>query len=355
MRSHSVACFFEALLESMDRDQYISYCYADVARPDDTTARLRNRSSHWRNIAGTDVAAICNRILGDRIDILVDLAGHTSSRNMAVLAARPAPVQITWLGYPDTTGLDCVDYRLTDTHADPEEHSTPATEELVRLEGGFLCYQPPPGSPEISALPATQNGFVTFGSFNNLAKLNDRVLELWARLLGRVANARLYLKNPSFTDEATRARCHRKLVDLGISPERITLTGRTRSREEHLQLYSEIDIALDCFPYNGTTTTCEALWMGVPVVVKKGDTHAGRVGVSLLNAVGRSEWIGPDDEAYLQIAMGLASDIEALARIRDRLRDDMRHSRLCDSKHFATSFTKALRTMWETYCASADG
>jgi predicted O-linked N-acetylglucosamine transferase (SPINDLY family) len=172
-------------------------------------------------------------------------------------------------------------------------------------------------------------------------------------LLGQVKTSRLFIKNPSFTDEATRDACRRKLVDMGISPDRVTLAGRSRTREEHLQLYSGIDIALDTFPYNGTTTTCEALWMGVPVVTKAGHAHAGRVGVSLLNAVNHAEWVGEDDDTYLQLAAGLAGDLDTLGRIRDTLRDDMSHSLLCDAEGFATTFTRALRKMWMTYCASA--
>jgi len=201
MRTHSVAYFFEALLEAMDSNEYISYCYADVAHCDATTARLRKLSSHWRDVSGADIASICNRIHSDKIDILVDMAGHTSSRNMAVFAAKPAPIQITWLGYPNTTGLRCVDYRLTDTHADPVEDSTPGTEELVRLDGSFLCYKAPPGAPEVATLPAKINGFVTFGSFNNISKLTPHVVEVWAKIISQVPGSRLILKN-SFAAKA---------------------------------------------------------------------------------------------------------------------------------------------------------
>jgi len=355
MRTHSVAYFFEALLESMDAGEFASYCYADVPLPDATTARLRRLSTHWRDIAGADTGAVCNRIRSDRIDILVDLAGHTSSRNLAVFASRPAPVQVTWLGYPDTTGLRNMDYRVTDRIADPVGDSTPGTERLLRLDGCLLCYRPPADAPAVAALPAVLNGYITFGSFNNLAKVNDRVLALWAGLLGQVADARLYLKNPSFTDEATRTACREKLAGLGIAPDRISLAGRTRTTAEHLQLYSGIDIGLDTFPYNGTTTTCEALWMGVPVVTKTGAAHAGRVGASLLNAVGHAGWCATDDADYLRIAAGLAGDMDALARIRSRLRDDMRQSMLCDPPDFARRFTRALRDVWVKHCADDAG
>ena len=352
MRTHSVAYFFEPLLESIDRNEYVSYCYADVAVLDVTTKRLQKLSSHWRDITKADISNICNRIRNDKIDILIDMAGHTSSRNIAVFNAKPAPIQITWLGYPNTTGLQSMDYRITDTYADPVEDSTPCTEELVRLDGCFLCYKAMPCTAEVATLPAKNNGFVTFGSFNNLAKVNDQVLELWVKLLGQVTNAHLYLKNPSFTDESTRSAFMEKLISMGVSSNRINLAGRTLSTEEHLHLYSKIDIGLDTFPYNGTTTTCEALWMGVPVITKTGNAHAGRVGASLLNAANHSEWIAQDNEDFLQIAAKLAENINELSKTRETLRDDVKHSLLCDSKQFATRFTNALRNSWIKHCES---
>ena len=355
MRTHSVAYFLEPLLEAIDRQQYPTYCYADVSRSDEVTQNLRELACSWCDISGKNIAGICGQIRRDNIDILIDLAGHTSSRNMEIFSARPAPVQITWLGYPDTTGLECMDYRFTDEVADPIGSSMSGTEELVRLDGGFLCYKAPSVAPDISILPAKKNGFVTFGSFNNLAKINDHVLELWVSLLKRVDNSRLYIKNPSLTDEVTRNACREKILSMGIGTERVSFVGRTRTTEEHLQLYSNIDIGLDTFPYNGTTTTCEGMWMGVPVVTRAGSTHAGRVGMSLLKSVSHPEWIGQDDEVYLQIAAGLAGDIDVLSDIRTRLRDEMRHSRLCDSKHFALHFGKALRNLWERYCQAHSG
>lgn len=352
MRTHSVACFFESLLGFMDRDKYISYCYADVSKPDETTARLRGLCSQWRDVAGMGTAGICSRINTDRIDILVDMAGHTSSRNMDVFATRPAPVQITWLGYPNTTGLGCMDYRFTDNHADPKGDGTPCIERLVRLDGSFLCYKAPPDAPEVSCLPGSNNGYITFGSFNNLAKVNDQVLALWARLLERVPNARLYIKNPSFTDETTRDACYKRLTGMGVAHDRVRLAGRTRTRAEHLELYSRVDIGLDTFPYNGTTTTCEALWMGVPVVSMAGRAHAGRVGASLLNAANHPEWIGGGEKAYLDIAVELAGNIDVLAGIRHALRDDMKRSLLCDSERFAVTYTRALRKIWIEYCGT---
>lgn len=353
IRTHSVAYFIEALLTSINNRKYGIFCYADVAKHDKTTARIKDLSHNWRDISGTDITKICNLIQNDKIDILIDLAGHTSPRNIAIFARRPSPIQVTWLGYPNTTGLHCMDYRITDTFADPVEDSPPYTEELIRLDGCFLCYKPAVDSPEVSKLPAIDNSFVTFGSFNNLAKINTNVLDLWAKLLNRVNNARLYLKNPSFTDKTTRDACLEKLITLGISPDRIILTGRTQTLDEHLQLYSNIDIALDTFPYNGTTTTCEALWMGVPVVTMSGYLHAGRVGVSLLNAVNHTEWIGQNKEDYLAIAAKLASNINTLGRIRSNLRHAMKNSLLCDSEQFATRFTDALRAIWTKYCASS--
>ena len=347
MRTHSVAYFFEPLLESLDRKDCTCFCYADVANADEITTRLRALSDGWCDITKLDMVAIRNRIREDSIDILVDLAGHTSARNMVIFAARSAPIQLTWLGYPNTTGLQCMDYRITDEHADPVDEGTPGTEELLRLKAGFLCYKAPLNAPEVNPLPATNKGYITFGSFNNLAKVNDRVLALWACLLAQVPHSRLYLKNPSFTDGATCQAFAEKLGDLGVAPDRVTLVGRTPTTQEHLGCYGEIDIALDTFPYNGTTTTCEALWMGVPVVAMVGHVHAARVGASLLAAANHPEWLARDEDAYLRIAAGLASDLTALASLRGGLRRELAGSVLCDAKGFAAGFMRAMRAAWE--------
>ncbi|MCA1805974.1 MAG: tetratricopeptide repeat protein, partial [Xanthomonadaceae bacterium] len=285
-REHSVASFIEPLLANHDHDRFEVCCYSCLPRPDATTLRLKGYADRWRDIDRLSDADTARLVRDDGIDILVDLVGHTSNHRLGVFAARPAPVQLTYLGYPNTTGLATIDYRITDAIADPPGEEAWHSEELLRLDGGFLCYQPDPNSPDASPLPALATGQVTFGSFNNFSKLNPAVLELWAQVLQRVPGSRLLLKCPALTDAALREHTAAALQALGIGAERLELLGHTPTRAEHLALYARLDIALDTFPYNGTTTTCEALWMGVPVVTLAGRRHAGRVGASLLEAAG---------------------------------------------------------------------
>lgn len=347
-RAHSVAFFFEPLLANHDGGSVEIFCYSGVPRPDAVTQRLQGMAHYWRTIAGLPDEQVAQMIRTDGIDILVDLAGHTSGSRLRLFARKPAPVQVTWLGYPDTTGLDVMDYRLTDELADPAGREAWYTEKLLRLPGCFLCYKPLPEAPEVASLPALEKGYVTFGSFNNLPKINEKVIALWAELLRSIPSARLFIKSPPLTDAVTCERYYGLFEAQGISRERIELIGRTASQAEHLDLYKRLDIALDPFPYNGTTTTCEALWMGVPVITLAGERHSGRVGVSLLNAVGRPEWIAQTSEQYLAIARNLAQDVQGLATIRGSLRGQMAASPLCDGASFARKVEAAYREMWRT-------
>jgi Flp pilus assembly protein TadD len=351
-RTHSVAYFIEPLLFAHSRDVVEVWCYTSLQDGDTTTGRLRSLADRWREIAGMSPRAAAQRIRNDRIDILVDLGGHTSSDILRVFAHRPAPVQITYLGYPDTTGLPSIDYRLCDEATDPREEPSRCTEEVIRLPGCFLCYQPFGANPPVTRLPAARNGHVTFGSFNNLAKINQRVVALWADLLRQVEEARLFIKNPSFTDPPTRDRYYELFQAHGVPRERIDLQGRTETVADHLALYGRLDIALDTFPYNGTTTTCEALWMGVPVITLTGSTHAGRVGTSLLRTVGLRELVARDRDHYLEIAAGLAADREYLAALRTSLRDRLMSSPLCDAEPFTRHLEETYRTLWRRWCAA---
>ena len=216
------------------------------------------------------------RIVADDIDILIDVAGHTAGNRLPVFARKPAPLQVTWLGYPHSTGLSAIDYRLVDVVTDPVlEGNSGATEELLRLEGTFLCYAPPVDAPPPASAESPDRDIITFGSFNNPAKYSGGTLDAWSELLHRVPKSRLLLKGIPFADDATRARYYDQFTRRGVSPERITLMARTPSQSSHLAHYHDIDIALDPFPYNGTTTTCEALWMGVPVITFNGNRHSG--------------------------------------------------------------------------------
>ena len=352
-RTHSVAYFIEPLLAAHDRTSVEVVCYVDVSHPDATTKRLRGLADQWRVIVGLRDGEVAKLIRSDGIDILVDLSGHTSGNRLKVFAHKPAPVQVTYLGYPNTTGLSSIDYRITDAMADPPELEAFYTEKSVRLPGCFLCYQPPVDCPPVSSLPASEEGYVTFGSFNNLAKINPTVVMLWAELLKTVPGSRLLLKNSSFTDRATRERYHGLFEEYGVPRERIDLLGYALTSREHLALYHDMDIALDTFPYNGTTTTCEALWMGVPVITLMGSAHAGRVGASLLNTVGLTEWIAETPDQYVAIAADRARDLQELAECRAELRERFAASPLRDGKVFARKLETAYRQMWRNWCSAS--
>ncbi|MFI4977042.1 MAG: tetratricopeptide repeat protein, partial [Caulobacterales bacterium] len=349
--NHSVAWFLAPLLTAHDPAAVEVFCYAEVVQPDAVTERLKGQADHWVSTVGMSDQALAERIRAERIDILVDLAGHTAHNRLTMFALKPAPVQITWLGYPNTTGLSAMDWRLVDAVTDPPgEADGFATESLVRLEDGFLCYGPPPDAPEPAPPPCLAAGVVTFGSFNNPSKLGDATLDVWAKLLERLPAARLLLKGGAFSDEAARQRFHARFEQRGVAPERVVLKGYAAHTADHLALYADIDIGLDPFPYNGTTTTCEALWMGVPVVALLGGRHAGRVSASLLTRVGLEELIARDAQAYVDIAARLAGDPARLAELRATLRPRMAASPLTDAPAFARKLERAYRQMWTRWC-----
>jgi predicted O-linked N-acetylglucosamine transferase (SPINDLY family) len=348
-RRHSVAYFLEPLLRAHDRTAIELFCYAEVMRPDAVTARLRALADHWLSTVGISDDALAGRIRADGIDILVDLAGHTAHNRLLLFARKPAPVQLTWLGYPNSTGLSAIDFRLVDGVTDPQGAADAlASEKLVRLEGGFLCYGPPHDAPEIVPRPSLAGAAVTFGSFNNPAKLSAATIEVWAALLGRLPLARLLLKGASFADASSCDLFRARFASHGIDAARLILRSLAPDTASHLASYGEVDVALDPFPYNGTTTTCEALWMGVPVVTLRGERHAGRVGASLLTRVGLDALIAGDEAHYIDIAAGLAADTLRLAALSQSLRQRLQGSSLCDGVLFARRFEAALRHMWQS-------
>ena len=354
-RKHSVSYFFAPLLQHHNAEFVETWCYATSPQSDETTTRLKGMADHWRDISGFDDSKAIAQIRSDNIDILVDLAGHTAGNRLTIFSAKPAPLQLTWLGYPATTGLPEIDYRLTDMIADPPGQGHFYSEKLFRLPGCFLCYEPFNASPAVAPPPILENGFATFGSFNNLAKINDRVISTWALLLRSVPNSRLLIKNPSLTDRATKEHYLSMLVQHGIYEDRIELLGLAPSTEEHLDTYKRIDIALDTFPYNGTTTTCEALHMGVPVVTLAGSTHAARVSTSLLSALDLQALIAGRQEDYISIAGELAGDDVRLSEYRETLRSRMAGSPLNNGRAFADKMEQAYRTMWREYCSLEPG
>ena len=350
-REHPVAWFLEPVLAHHDKNMFHITCYSAVAIPDHTTARLSRLVEEWRNIYNKPDGQVVQQVKNDKIDILVDLSGHTAGNRLKVFAQKPAPVQVTYLGYPNTTGVDTVDYRLTDTWADPPEMTEPYhCEKLVRLPHGFLCYSPHPDASEVSPSPFIKNGYITFGSFNSLAKIMPPVVAAWAAILKKLPEARLFIKTYSFTDPDTRESYMAQFNDAGVDAERIELRGPVKTMSDHLGMYREVDIALDTFPYNGTTTTLEALWMGVPTITAAGKSHAGRVGVSLLAQAGLDEFIAESIDEYISIAVHLAENTATVQQLRNTLRDRVSNSTLCDARSFTHYLEEAYRNMWRDWC-----
>ncbi len=350
LRAHSVAYFLEPLLAQLDPARFEIFLYHDHARVDAMSARLQTHAAQWRNFAGHTHDAVEAAIRADQPDLLVDLAGHTGLNRLPLFARRLAPVQLTFLGYPDTTGLAAMDYRFVDAITDPEREADHFhTEHLVRFAPTAWSYAPPADAPE----PRTgvADGPVTFGCFNNFSKVSDTTLRGWAQVLAAVPDSRLLLKGHGLAEPTLAERLRARLARLGVGDGRIELLGRTPGLAAHLALYARVDVALDTFPYHGTTTTCEALWMGVPVVTLAGDRHMSLVGASLLTAAGHPEWIARDWEDYARIAARLAGDPVQRARLRTGLREDLRRGPLLDHANQATRFGAALRCCWTKWCA----
>jgi protein O-GlcNAc transferase len=353
-RGHSVAYFLEPLLRNHDHNEIEVFCYAEVSAPDTWTKRFEGLADHWVVTVAMSDEALAERVRRDGIDILVDLAGHTANNRLPVFARKPAPIQVTWLGYPNTTGLTAIDYRLVDAVTDPDpEADVFASETLVRLAGAFFCYGGSDDAPAPGPAPSVAAGAVTFGSFNSPAKMSGATLDAWALVLGRLPQARLLLKGKPFADAATRALYLDRLAERGVAPERVELAG-WMPNQAHLALYDHIDIALDPFPYNGTTTTCEALWSGVPVVTLRGDRHAGRVGASLLTQIGLTDLIADSVGAYVETAVALAGDPARLSELRRSLRPRVAASPLCDAQAFARKVEDAYRIIWQRWCAASE-
>jgi protein O-GlcNAc transferase len=350
-RAHSCSFFIAPLLAAHDRAQVELFAYANGDKSDDVTARLKASVDHWRPITKYKDDAVADAVRADGIDILVDLAGHTAGSRLGLFARKPAPVQTTWLGYPGSTGLSAIDYRLTDAVADPPGADVDAVERLVRLPYGFLCYEPPADMPAISPLPARSAGAITFGCFNNAIKISAETIALWARVLQVTPGSRLLIKAFSIDRGNNLQRLRRLLAECDVPAECVDLRVQYGAARSHFATYAEVDVALDPFPYNGTTTTCEALWLGVPTLTLRGDRHAGRVGASLMTTVGLPEMIAETAEDYVRKAAALAADIDGLAALRAGLRERMRASRLTDAAQFARSVEAAYRDMWRRWCA----
>ncbi len=344
---HPVGLFIEPILAHHDRAQFEVCCYSTSGISDALTQRLRSMVDRWMDVQHLSDDQVAELIRRDKVDILIDLSGHTAMNRLLIFARRPAPVQVTYLGYPDITGLQSIQYTLSSEDLDAIEISR--DEELTefsRLPNGYCCYQPRHQSPDVTPLPARDNGFVTFGCLNNIGKAGPRVLEAWVKILTRVARSRLLLYSPP---SARRDHVKSFFVERGIAPQRIEFVGK-ESIEAHLRTIGRVDIALDPFPYNGGTTTLNSLWMGVPVITFAGQRSISRAGYALLTAAGFDEFIAKDIDGYIDLACETASDLGKLSEIRASLRPRMARSPLCDAQAVTRGLEQTLRRFWRRWC-----
>ena len=351
-RRHPVGYFFLPALGAHDPAAVEAFCYSGLVREDDLTREIRERAHHWRPMVGVGDNELATQIRADGIDILVDLAGHTGGNRLPVFGRKPAPVQVAWLGYFNTTGVGAIDYALMDAATVPEGAERWFTERVVRLPEGRFCYAPPDYAPAVAPLPALSRGDVTFGSFNNISKVTPAVIQLWSAVLAAVPGSRLIVKWKVLADAAEGARLRQAFGAHAIAPERLELRGST-PHPQMLGEYGDVDIGLDPFPFCGGLTSCEALWMGVPIVTLAGSRPASRQTLGFLNQIGLGELAAADPQRYVALAAELAGDRERLAALRAGLRARMAASSLCDASGFARRLEDAYRTMWRAWCARA--
>jgi predicted O-linked N-acetylglucosamine transferase (SPINDLY family) len=348
LRFHAIACFVEPVLAHRNRAAFEVFCYDNSTGTDPVKERLKGFADHWRAIDALNDEQVAATIFADRIDILVDLSGHTKGNRLLAFARKPAPVQATWLGYPNTTGLDAIDWRITDAIADPPSMTdTYYSERLLRLPGSMWCYRPFDAMPEPGAGSEPESA-LTFGSMNSFPKLNTGVVNLWSRLLHAVPGSRLVVA--TVPAGSAQQRLLQAFAAQGIAGSRIECAPKL-GNEAFWALHRRIDVALDPFPMNGGTTTCETLWMGVPVVTLKGGSFAGRAGCSVLTAAGFPEWIAESEEEYLRIASELVRDRSYRARLRAGMRDRLRASALLDGAAFTHVLEELYREAWREWCA----
>ncbi|MHB1528911.1 MAG: tetratricopeptide repeat protein [Acidiferrobacteraceae bacterium] len=346
-RAHALAYFIEPVLTHHNRRAFEVFCYYNGPTMDKVSHRLESQTDHWVPIAGLSDTEVVRRIRDDGIDLLVDLAGHTGGNRLLVFADRAAPVQVTWLGYLNTTGLQAVDYRITDAHVCPPGGAELLhTEALVRLPHSQWCYEPPENCPAVNAPPCATAGYVTFGSFHNGIKINERVIDLWAEILTAVTDARLLVAGT--ITERRRGEIVRDFATRGVTSQRITFSGQ-QSFDDYLLLHHRVDLNLDTFPYTGGTTTCHSLWMGVPVITVTGQTLTSRSGASLLSTVGLPDLIATSPAEYVHIATRLAGDTERMTQLRTQLRARVAESPLTDAPRFTRDLEEAYHAMWERH------
>jgi protein O-GlcNAc transferase len=351
-RNHSVSFFLGPILEHHDHSQFEIYGYAHLAGTDMQTWRVRSLIDQWREISGLQPDEVARQILSDEIDILVEVAGHTANNALQVFARKPAPVQINMIGFPSTTGLSAIDYRITDALCDPPGRTDEFnTEELIRMPRIFWCYEPPDQHPDIGPLPAMETGTVTFVSTNNLTKITPDVQKMWASVLKEIPRSRLIIQTNATASMHTQKAITSVFARQDVSADRLIFRKAT-DMQTYLRLMERSDMALDPFPFNGGTTTCHSLWMGAPVITLAGDRHASRMGLSMMTAIGLPEFVAYTPQDYVRIAVEFANDLPRLQEIRAGMRDRLKSSPLLDAAGYTRELEAKFRTVWKKWCDS---
>jgi predicted O-linked N-acetylglucosamine transferase (SPINDLY family) len=344
LRNHPVGFFIEGLVKCLNKDKFNLFAFPTFHISDDLTGRIRSQFSNWISICGLTDKDAAIKIHDQNIDVLFDLSGHTDHNRLGVFSYKPAPVQVTWLGYFASTGLPEIDYFLGDPVMSPKEESANFSEKIWNLEETWLCFTPPSQPIPIACLPALKNEYLTFGCFGNLSKVNDQVVKLWATVLASVPNSKLFLKSKQLEDLDVVSEIQSKFLFHKIKTDRLILEG-SESRNRYFDSYNRIDIVLDTFPYPGGTTSFEALWMGVPVVTLKGDRFLSRLGASILTNAGLVDWVATSNDDYLKRAISFGKDIPRLSKIRSDLRGQVLKTPLFNSVRFAKHFENAVLGM----------
>lgn len=351
-KRHPVSFFTLPIIRSHG-DRVEAICYSGVTRPDEWTEQLRQAAAGWRDIAGLSDSELCAKVLDDEVDILIDLSGHTAGNRLLAFAERAAPIQLSWLGYFNTTGMRAMDYLAVDSIIAPESEDAPFVEDPLRLPGCYLCYEGPRYAPDVAPPPSLARPGITFGCFNTQAKITSDVIAVWSEILKQMVGSRIVLKNATLNDPGCCDLVMQEFASHGVAGDRVSLLGSS-PHAELLAAYRDVDIALDPFPYNGGTTTCEALWMGVPVVTMAGDRFVSRVGATILHHAGCGAWVAGTADGYVRTAVELASDPRQLAAIRSDLRERVSKSVLGDTVGFTRSWENALRMVWRRWCGCTE-
>ena len=348
LRQHAVASFFEPLLRLKNADQFETFCYHESVINDQVTEKLKALSDHWRVSYGYSDEQIARQVLDDQIDILVDLSGHTSGNRLTAWALKPAPIQISWLGYPNTTGLPAIDYSISCDVQNPTDEPTLHTEQLIRIPGGSFCYTPPANAPAVTDLPALRNGHITFGSLHRPLKISPKSHDLWAAAMLACPTAKLIAFN-TFFNERLKSELKDALIKRGIAGDRIEIRNQIEG-QSYLETYRDIDIGLDVTPWSGGTTTMEALWMGIPVIAYYGHNRPSRGTAGIIHHLGFPDWIAKSEQEYTSKLRSLGEDLDELARLRENLRNTVTQT-IADERRFVRELEQAYRDVWRVWCA----